>query len=155
MPPVASTIAGASKSDELAGLPPVAEGARDRPLAVAGQSFSRRVTVHSWKTLMYASGRRAALVLLLERDHALLQGADQLQAGTVADVCQPRVLVPAEVTLADLAVLGAVEQRAPGLQLPDPVGGLLGVQLGHPPVVEELAARAWCRGSAPSSCRRC
>ena len=34
----------------------------------------------------------------------------------------------------------AVEQGAVGLQLPDPLGRLLGVQLGHPPVVEELAA---------------
>ena len=81
-----------------------------------------------------------AQVLLLERDDLLLQGADQLQAGAVADVGQPRVLVAAEVALADLAVLGAVEQRAVGLQLPDPVRRLLGVQLGHPPVVEELAA---------------
>jgi len=58
----------------------------------------------------------------------------------VTDVRQPGVGVPAEVPLADLAVLGAVEQRAVGLQLPDPVRGLLGVQLGHPPVVQELAA---------------
>jgi len=40
----------------------------------------------------------------------------------------------------DLAVLGPVEHRAPGLELPDAVRGLLGVQFGHPPVVEELAA---------------
>ena len=53
---------------------------------------------------------------------------------------QPRVGVAAEVALADPAVLGPVEQCAVGLQLPDPVGGLLGVQFGHPPVVEELAA---------------
>ena len=81
-----------------------------------------------------------AHVLLLQRDDLLLQGADQLQAGPVTDVGQPRVLVPAEVALADLAFLGAVEQRAVGLQLPDPVRGLLGVQLRHPRVVQELAA---------------
>ena len=80
------------------------------------------------------------LVLLLQRDDLLLQGADDLQAGAVADVGQPRVGVAAEVALADPAVLGAVEQRAVGLQLPHPVGRLLGVQLGHPPVVEELSA---------------
>ena len=38
------------------------------------------------------------------------------------------------------AVLGPVEQRAPVLELADPVGGLLGVELGHAPVVEHLAA---------------
>jgi hypothetical protein len=75
---------------------------------------------------------------LLQRDDPLLQRADHLQAGPVAHVRQPRVLVPAEVPLADLPVLGAVEQRAPGLELINPVRGLLGVQLGHPPVVQEL-----------------
>jgi hypothetical protein len=80
------------------------------------------------------------VVLLLQRDDLLLQGADQLQAGAVTDVRQPRVLVPAEVALADLAVRGAVEQGAVGLQFPDPVRRLLGVQLGHPRVVQELAA---------------
>ena len=80
------------------------------------------------------------LVLLLQRHDLLLQGADDLQAGAVADVSQPRVGVAAEVALADPAVLGAVEQRAVGLQLPHPVGRLLGVQLGHPPVVQELPA---------------
>jgi hypothetical protein len=48
--------------------------------------------------------------------------------------------VAAEVPLADLSVLGAVEQCAPGLELPDAVRRLLGVQFGHPPVVDELAA---------------
>jgi hypothetical protein len=48
-------------------------------------------------------------VLLLQRDDLLLQGADHLQAGPVADVSEPGVLVAAEVPLADLAILGAVE----------------------------------------------
>ena len=47
-----------------------------------------------------------------ERDGALLQGADQLQAGAVADVGQPRVAVAAEVALVDAAVGRAVERRA-------------------------------------------
>ena len=47
---------------------------------------------------------------------------------------------PPKLRWRDQAVLGAVEQRAPGLELPDPLRRLLGVQLGHPPVVEELAA---------------
>ena len=81
-----------------------------------------------------------AAVLLLQADDLLLQGADQLQAGAVADVGQPRVLVAAEVALADAAVRGAVEQRTVGLELPHPLRRLLGVQLGHPRVVEELAA---------------
>ena len=73
-------------------------------------------------------------------DGALLQGADHLQAGAVADVGETGVLVAAEVALADQAVVGAVEERAPVLELHHPLGRLLGVQLGHPPVVEHLPA---------------
>src|SRR6266508_3868860 len=58
----------------------------------------------------------------------------------VADVRQPGVAVPAEVALEDAAVGGAVEQRAPLLELQHPVGCLLRVELGHAPVVEHLAA---------------
>ena len=36
--------------------------------------------------------------------------------------------------------LGAVEDRAPLLELAHPLGRLLGVQLGHAPVVEPVAA---------------
>ena len=121
---------------ELAGAPDVAERARDLP-GVQHQPGDRGLGEHLDHGLGIAVLDR---VLLLQRDHPLLQGADHLQAGPVADVGQPRVLVPAEVPLADLAVLGPVEQRAPGLQLPDPVRRLLGVQFGHPPVVQELAA---------------
>ena len=48
--------------------------------------------------------------------------------------------VAAERPLEDPAVARPVEDRAPQLQLADPVGRLLGVELGHPRVVEELAA---------------
>ena len=80
------------------------------------------------------------LVDLLQLDDLLLQRADHFEAGAVADVSEAGVLVSAEVALADLALGGAVEQRAPGLELPDPVGCLLGMELGHPVVIEELAA---------------
>jgi hypothetical protein len=70
----------------------------------------------------------------------VLEGPDHLQAGAVADVGQAGEAVAAEVALEDAAVVGAVEQRPPLLQLVDPVGGLLGVELGHPPAVEHLAA---------------
>ena len=75
-----------------------------------------------------------------ERDRAVLQGADDLQAGAVTDVGEPRETVATEVTLQDAAVRSAVENRAPLLELVDAVGGFLGVQLGHPPVVQHLAA---------------
>ena len=70
----------------------------------------------------------------------VLQRADHLEAGAVADVGEARVAVAAEVALEDAAVGGAVEHRAPGLELAHAVGRLLGVQLGHAPVVDVLAA---------------
>jgi hypothetical protein len=55
-------------------------------------------------------------------------------------VGQAGVAVATEVALGDAPVLGAVEQRTPALQLVDPVGRLLGVDLRHAPVVEHFAA---------------
>ena len=127
---------GGLEQDEPAAFAPVAERPGDR-VAVLDQLGDRAFGEHLDAGLVVAE---LGEVLLLQRDDLLLHGADQLQAGAVADVRQPRVGVPAEVALADLAVLEAVEQRAVGLQLPDPVGRLLGVQFGHPPVVQELAA---------------
>ena len=46
----------------------------------------------------------------------------------------------AEVALEDPAVLGAIEHRAPGLELADAIRRFLRVQLRHPPVVHVLAA---------------
>ena len=48
-------------------------------------------------------------------------------------------MCPPKLPLEDAALLGAVEDRSPFLQLAHPLGRLLGVQLGHPPLVEELA----------------
>jgi hypothetical protein len=73
-------------------------------------------------------------------DAVVLQGPDHLEARSIADVGEPRVAVAAEVALEDAPVLGAIEDRAPGLELAHPFGRLLGVQLRHPPVVEVLAA---------------
>ena len=127
---------GRLEQHEPPALADVAERARDPPAVLdqLGDRGLREDLDHRFRVAVLAR------VLLLQGHHPLLQGADHLQAGPVAHVGQPGVLVAAEVALADLAVGGAVEQRAPGLQLPDPVRGLLGVQFGHPPVVEELAA---------------
>ena len=136
MPPVARMTAGASNRTNW----PVSRTYPNAP-AIRPPSLISRVIVVSAKTLIIASGSPNSMAsCLLQGDDLLLQGPDHLQPGPVADVRQPRVLVAAEVPLADLAVLGPVEDRAPRLELPDPVRRLLGVQLGHPPVVEELAA---------------
>lgn len=121
--------------EETAGLALVAEDTGDA-VAVLDDAGDRALLEDLQPGLVVPG---LGLVLLLKGDDLLLEGADQLQAGAVPDMGEAGVLMAAEVPLGDLALGGAVEERAPGLQLPDPVRGLLGVQLGHPPVVEELA----------------
>ena len=126
---------------EVAGLAVVAERAGDRAAGgVLDQVGDGQLGEDPQPALVGAGVALGLGVVLLQRHDLLLHGADELQAGAVTDVREAGVLVAAEVALADPAVLGAVEQRAVGLELPDAVGRLLGVQLGHPPVVEELPA---------------
>ena len=73
-------------------------------------------------------------------DGVILQRANQLEAGAVADVRQARIAVAAEVALVDAAVRRAIEHRAPAFELAHAIGRFLGVQFGHAPVVDVLAA---------------
>ena len=75
-----------------------------------------------------------------EVDRVILQRANQLEAGAVADVREARIAVAAEVALVDAAVRRAIEHRAPGFELAHAIGRFLGVQLRHAPVVDVLAA---------------
>ena len=70
----------------------------------------------------------------------ILERADHLEAGAIADVREARILVAAEIALEDPAVGRAIEDRAPGLELAHPIGRFPRVQLRHPPVVHVLAA---------------
>ena len=73
--------------------------------------------------------------------HAVvLQGADHLQSGAIADVREARIFVTAKISLQNAAVFRAIEDRAPGLEFAHPSGRFLGVQLGHPPIVDVLPA---------------
>ena len=93
---------------EAAALAVVAERAGDA-VAVLEQ---RRATVNSMWTSM-------PLV-----DAVVLQRADHLEAGAVADVREARIAVAAEVALQDAAVRRAIEHRAPRLELAHAVGRL-------------------------------
>src|SRR5712691_1740055 len=73
-------------------------------------------------------------------DAVILQRADHLESGAVADVGQPRIPVAAEIPLKDPAVAGPIEHRAPRLELADAIRRFLRVQLRHAPVVHVLAA---------------
>jgi hypothetical protein len=70
----------------------------------------------------------------------ILQCADHFQAGAIANVGKARIAMAAEVALQDAAVAGAIEHRAPRLQLAHAIGRFFRVQFGHPPVVDVLAA---------------
>ncbi len=73
-------------------------------------------------------------------DAVILQRADHLEARAIADVREARIAMAAEVALEDAAVLRAIEDRAPRLELADAIGRFLRVQLRHAPVVDVLAA---------------
>ena len=70
----------------------------------------------------------------------LLKGTDHLQTGTVAHMGEARVAVPAKVALKNTPVFGPIKKRPPLFKFQNPVRRLLGVELGHAPVVEHLAA---------------
>ena len=73
-------------------------------------------------------------------DAVVLQRADHLEAGAVADVREARIAVAAEVALEDRPSGVRSKTRAPGFELAHAVGASLRVQLGHAPVVDVLAA---------------
>ena len=108
---------------EAAPLPVVAEGAH-HPVTVLEEGDDGDLHVHV-DPLM---------------DPVVLEGADHLEPGAVAHVREARIAVAPEVALQDAPVLRPVEQRAPRLELAHPVRRLAGVQLGHAPVVDVLAA---------------
>ena len=108
---------------EAAALPVVGDDAGDAP-GVEQQRHDGVLHQH-----------RRALV-----DRVILQRADQLEAGAIADVRETRIAMAAEVALQDAAVRRAIEDGAVALQLADAIRRFLGVQLRHPPVVDVLAA---------------
>jgi hypothetical protein len=112
------------EGDELAARAPVADRAGDDPVSVAEEPED----LHLHEDLDPVGHR------------LLLQGPDQLETGPVPHVGQAGVAMATEVALEDQPVLGPIEEGAPLLELADSVGGLLGVQLSHPPVVEHLPA---------------
>ena len=135
IPPVARTTAFARPQDEVALLAVVAEGARDSA-GIHQQAQDSTFHVH-FHALMNA---------------VVLQGANHLEAGAVADMREPGISMAAEVALQNASVLCAIEQRPPGLEFPHAVGRFLGVQFGHAPVVQILAAAHRIGESGRASC---
>jgi hypothetical protein len=128
LPRLADTAGGQDdrrrlEDDEPSRLPPIAERAGDA-VAVLQQPGDR--ALHEHRDLR--SGR------------PVLESPNHLQTGAVAHVGQPGVAVATEVALQDAAVRGSIEQRAPLLELQDPLRSLLGVDLRHAPVRQHLPA---------------
>jgi len=73
-------------------------------------------------------------------DRVVLQCADHLETGAVSHVRQSRVFVSAEIALENPSIGSAVEHCAPCLELAHAIRRFLRVKLGHPPVIEILAA---------------
>src|SRR6185312_4563464 len=107
------------EDDELAVLAPVAEAAR-HAILVAEEARDRALHVDVHPGV----------------DPVLLERADHLEAGAIADVREPRILVTAEVALEDASVLRPIEERAPRLELVDAIGRLHRVELRHPPLAQ-------------------
>ena len=129
---------------DLEGAPDAAGGEHDRPGLEHAQVALLAVVAHRARDAAPVQEQLRDRVLHVDLDAlvdpVVLERADHLEPGAIADVGEARVAVAAEVTLQDAAVLGAIEDRAPGLELAHAIGRLLGVQLGHPPVVQVLAA---------------
>src|SRR5215469_11774250 len=70
----------------------------------------------------------------------ILECANHLQAGAVANVSQAWIPVSAEVSLKNPAVLRAIEECAPSLKFAHAFRRFPGVQFRHAPVVEILTA---------------
>ncbi len=109
------------------------------PPPVARITALQRNTTKRPVSRQYAStpAMRLAVLEQLERralhvevdalvDAVVLQRADQLEPGAVADVREARIAVAAEVALADQPVLRAIEDRAPLLELAHALGRLRG-----------------------------
>ena len=70
----------------------------------------------------------------------VLQRADHLQPGAIANVRQPGIAMSAKIALQNAAIFRAIEQRTPGFEFAHTGGSFLGVELRHAPVVQILAA---------------
>ena len=138
MPPVASTTALAR--EEM-------EAARAR-----GRSRARRRCAPPSSSRVHERRLHVDVDALV--DAVILERADHLEAGAVADVREARVAMAAEVALQDAAVLRAVEERAPRLELAD--AGRALPSRAAPPCAScsGTGRRAWCRRSAPARLSR-
>ena len=73
-------------------------------------------------------------------DTVILKRPDHLQSGSVADMGKPWMFVAAEVTLVNFTSRSSVKYGSPSFEFAHAIGGLLGMNLCHPPVVDVVTA---------------
>ena len=86
-------------------------------------------------------------------DAVILKCTYHLQAGAVADMCQPGISVSAEVSLQNLAVRRAVEKRAPCLEFEDALRRLFLRAVRPSASCSDTVRRASYRRNGHASCR--
>src|SRR5262249_57598717 len=70
----------------------------------------------------------------------VLQCADHLQSGAIADVSEPWITMSTEISLEDAPVFCAIKNGAPGFELAHSIGRFLRVQFCHSPLIDVLTA---------------
>src|ERR1700746_680528 len=73
-------------------------------------------------------------------DSMVLQCTDHLEASAVSDMHQPGIAMPTEITLKDPPIVCTIEKSTPCFQFADARRCFLGMQFGHPPITQVLAA---------------
>src|SRR5437660_1770089 len=71
---------------------------------------------------------------------AVLERANHLEPGAIADVTKALEGMSAKGALQDLTITRAIKKRSPLFEFTHALRRLLGMNLGHAPVVEKLAA---------------
>src|SRR6185436_12642383 len=70
----------------------------------------------------------------------ILEGANHLKAGAIANVGQAWITMATKIALADESVLGAIKYRPPLFKLLDTISCLLREELNHPPLIQKFSA---------------
>src|SRR6266545_2216467 len=71
---------------------------------------------------------------------SILKCADHLEPGAIPNMTKTLESMTAKGTLQDVAIAGAIKERAPLFQFTNTIGSFLRMNLGHAPVVQKLPA---------------
>ena len=121
----------ASANDNGLGL----ENPKTAALAVVAERTGHAVAIFQQRHDGVFHVHRDALM-----NAVILQRADEFETRAVADVGETRITMTAEIALRNFSFLGAIKHRPPSFEFVNARRCFLGVQFGHAPVVDILAA---------------